>query len=313
MGELVAIMSYVELQFNQTAAVNNMQEIRHYSFYVSAFYVVTIFGIQKFMEKRPKYSLRGPLMVWSLALFVFSFCGFYKSTLFHLGYLIQYGWKGSVCDEVLVQRHVSLWSYLFIMSKLPELVDTYFIVLRKQKLIFLHWYHHITVFIYCWYSYSEITNPQQWFISMNYFVHSVMYLYYAVRASSVYRPPVWVNMVITSLQLLQMIVGVWVNLYIFLNMRYTPGWYCDGMVEKTYKYVGAAFVMYASYFILFAHFFYSAYFSKRASAPKQVLTQEATTAEAANHSTCNGVAATNGLHTNGSITANRVQNGLRHR
>ena len=312
-------MDHVEGQFNQTSAVNNMQQIRHYSFYISAFYVVTIFGIQKFMEKRPKYNLRGPLMVWSLGLSVFSFCGLWKAGLFHLGYLIQYGWKGSVCDEVLVQKHVSLWAYLFIISKLPELVDTYFIVLRKQKLIFLHWYHHITVFIYCWYSYSEITNPQQWFISMNYFIHFIMYLYYAVRASSVYRPPVWVNMVITSLQLIQMVVGVWVNLYIFLNMRYTPGWHCDGKVETTYVYVGAAFVMYASYFFLFAKFFYSAYFSKQAPAPKEVPAQETTTAEPSHHDSCNGVARS---YVYGKTADNKLmatadgakhQNGLRHR
>ena len=42
-----------------------------------------------------------------------------------------------------------------IFSKLPELGDTIFIVLRKQRLIFLHWYHHITVFVYCWYSYGH--------------------------------------------------------------------------------------------------------------------------------------------------------------
>jgi elongation of very long chain fatty acids protein 6 len=312
MALLLAKVMHVGEEFNQTAAVNNMQEIRHYSFYISAFYVLTIFGIQKFMKNRQRYNLRNPLMVWSLALSVFSFCGFWKASLFHWGYLLQYGWKGSVCDEVLVQRHVNLWSYLFILSKLPELVDTYFIVLRKQKLIFLHWYHHITVFIYCWYSYSEITNAQQWFISMNYFVHSIMYMYYAIRASSVYRPPVWVNMFITSLQLTQMVVGVAVNLYVFLNMHYTPGWYCDGKVETTHVYVGAAFVMYASYFVLFANFFYSAYVTKR------LITQThhapTSTNHVANHSACNGVAAE---HTTlaSSLPDSKVKtrNGLRHR
>ena len=33
----------------------------------------------------------------------------------------------------------SFWSWLFTLSKIPELGDTLFIVLRKQQLIFLHW------------------------------------------------------------------------------------------------------------------------------------------------------------------------------
>jgi elongation of very long chain fatty acids protein 6 len=36
-------------------------------------------------------------------------------------------------------------------SKVPETVDTLFIVLRRQELIFLHWYHHASVLIYCFY------------------------------------------------------------------------------------------------------------------------------------------------------------------
>jgi hypothetical protein len=46
---------------------------------------------------------------------------------------------------------------IFCISKVPELIDTLFIVLRKQKLIFLHWFHHATVLIYSWYRYVFIS------------------------------------------------------------------------------------------------------------------------------------------------------------
>jgi len=252
-----------EDDFNETSATVFLHNYWHYSFYISAFYVSSVFAIQRLMRDRTKYNLRAPLMMWSLLLAAFSMTGFAITGLHHWPYLVAHGWKRSVCDPIIVQGQSGLWSFLFCLSKAPELVDTYFIVLRKQKLIFLHWYHHVTVFIYCWYSYGNITHAQQWFITMNYFVHSIMYSYYALRASGTFRPPIWINMFITSLQLLQMVVGVWVNVYIFINMSWDPDWYCDGKIETTYKFVYLAFVMYASYFVLFAHFFYSAYLCKK--------------------------------------------------
>lgn len=39
---------------------------------------------------------------------------------------------------------------MFVFSKVPELGDTVFIILRKRPLIFLHWYHHVTVLLYTW-------------------------------------------------------------------------------------------------------------------------------------------------------------------
>ena len=34
------------------------------------------------------------------------------------------------------------------------LVDTAFIIFRKHNLIFLHWYHHLTVALFCWLMYG---------------------------------------------------------------------------------------------------------------------------------------------------------------
>ena len=55
-----------------------------------------------------------------------------------------------------------LWVGLFIFSKFPELLDTAFLVLQKKRVIFLHWFHHTTVLLYCWHAYHNRIGPGIW-------------------------------------------------------------------------------------------------------------------------------------------------------
>ena len=99
------------------------------------------------------------------------------------------------------------WVQLFIYSKPFELVDTYFIVHRKRPLIFLHWYHHVTVLLFCWHSYAFESATGLFFVGMNYSVHAIMYGYYCLMALRM--KPKWMNpFFITVAQISQMIVGV---------------------------------------------------------------------------------------------------------
>lgn len=151
-----------------------------------------------------------------------------------------------------------------MLSKLPELGDTVFIVLRKQPLIFLHWYHHITVLIYSWFSYTEYTASARWFIVMNYCVHAVMYSYYALRALR-FAPPRQVSMFITGAQLTQMIVGCTINIWAHNYLKVAGHASCN-ISELNIK---LSIVMYFSYFVLFARFFYKAYLSDDAKFSKK--------------------------------------------
>jgi len=87
-------------------------------------------------------------------------------------------------------RDVGFWTMLFIFSKLFELIDTVFIVLRKRPLLFLHWYHHITVLLFCWYS-SAFRHAGLVFVAMNYSVHAAMYSYFFLMALK--KVPKWFN------------------------------------------------------------------------------------------------------------------------
>jgi len=55
---------------------------------------------------------------------------------------------------------------------------------------FLHWYHHITVLLFCWHSYAVTSSTGLYFVAMNFSVHAVMYgYYYLVRAFPPSLPP----------------------------------------------------------------------------------------------------------------------------
>merc|ERR1719431_867487 len=215
------------------------------------------------MANRSPFQLRGPLTAGNILLAVFSIMGAARTLPEFWHTFSTQGFYHSLCvPSFIVRDRVSgFWTWMFVMSKVPELGDTIFIVLRKQRLIFLHWYHHVTVLIYCWYSFSEYTAPARWFVVMNFAVHSLMYTYYAFRASR-FRIPKYVAMVITTLQLVQMVVGCMVN-YIAYTLK-RRGVVC-GVSNTNLK---MSLLMYTSYFVLFARFFYNSYFRRREAGKK---------------------------------------------
>lgn len=226
------------------------------SFGYAAAYVTIILVGQHYMVQRKRFELRLPLILWSSFLAVFSIMGAFR-TIPELVYNLRlYGWGHSVCNPSYFYGPTAFWAYTFVISKAYELGDTMFIVLRKQPLIFLHWYHHISVMIYVWYSYTDHTAPGRWFMVMNYTVHSFMYTYYAVRALH-FRTPRFVSIFITSIQILQMIMGIIVNLSTYVVK--SQGLYC----QQSYENMRYSLIMYTSYFMLFAYFFYRSYLKSK--------------------------------------------------
>ena len=249
----------VESQFDDVKITLWMKKYWTLSFLFSAIYLLLIYVGRQWMEKRKPYDLRKALSIWSFLLSTFSiFCLFRCSYLIYTQYK-QGGFEHTTCDLKFYKgvHAMGLWSFLFAFSKLPELLDTAFIVLRKTKLPFLHYYHHVTVFIYCWYSYAFPVGPGIWFGSINFFVHSIMYMYYAITATG-RRFPRTVSKCITIVQLSQMFVGIYVN---FVSVRaWLSGRFCGGI---DWIAVAISVFFYISYAILFANFFYNAYIVKK--------------------------------------------------
>jgi len=245
--------TYDEDVFNEYMNIHYADSIIY-----SGVYVILIFGIQVFMNNRKRYELRPFLALWSGWLAVFSIIGTIRTLPEMIYVLRNYGFDHSVCNSSYMGKGkvTSLWTALFVSSKVFELGDTIFIVFRKQPLIFLHWYHHVTVLLYSWYSYPAMIATGRWFMVMNYLVHSLMYSYYAFRAMK-YQFPKWVNMFITSLQLIQMIMGIVVNIASFYALE--AGRDC----QNSYRNIKYCLAMYFSYLVLFSHFFYTNYILKK--------------------------------------------------
>ncbi|KAM8859180.1 very long chain fatty acid elongase 6-like [Spinachia spinachia] len=245
-----------ERRFDERGAIEWMQANWSKSFLFSAIYIALVFGGRHYMKHRPKMNLRRPLVFWSLSLALFSIIGAMRTGSYMVHVLSGSGFRQSICDQSFYNGPVSkFWAYAFVLSKAPELGDTAFVVLRKQKLLFLHWYHHITVLLYSWYSYKDMVAGGGWFMTMNYGVHALMYSYYALRAAGL-RVPRPLAALITGAQIGQMAMGLAVSGLVYRWMQHGD---CPSRLDN----IAWAALMYLSYLLLFSNFFYQTYLRQK--------------------------------------------------
>eukprot|EP01038_Epipyxis_sp_PR26KG_P012972 gene12972-17395_t len=222
---------------------------------VIAYLLFCYYG-KKIMQKYQPFGLNNSLALWNLFLSVFSTYGAIRTVPHMLHRMYTLPFEDTVCEKAHVafgEGACGLAVQLFILSKIPELIDTVFIVLRKKPLIFLHWYHHVTVLLYCWNSYVTESSAGLYFVSMNYTVHSVMYFYYFLQA--IKAMPKWFpSWIITIMQISQMFIGTFIvgaSMYyhFYGGNKYEPG-ACNNRVSN----LVAGGVIYASYLYLFCEF-----------------------------------------------------------
>jgi elongation of very long chain fatty acids protein 6 len=238
-------------------------------FFLSVIYVAGVFGGQYLMKSRPAYDLKNFLVYWNGFLTILSWALAIRLVPMLIWELANGGFRFSLCTEQFTDAPCGVWVMVFVLSKVPELLDTAWLVLRKKEVILLHWYHHWSVLCYSWHSYAYRMPTGLWFQAMNAVVHSFMYLYYTL--TSMGQKPKW-NMVLTVGQILQMVLGVVFSLNDLLN---------TGCGNRTNSIFGS--IMYLSYFVLFAHLFYSSYCvgKKRRVGDNETSSAPATTGKAA--------------------------------
>jgi len=219
-------------------------------------YLATLYGLQKWMQDRPPFRLRTPLIIWNWALGIFSLMGFFR-----MGQELMYLWRQenglhkSLCETGDHYLPAAFWGLLFVLSKYVELGDTIFLALRKQPILALQWYHHTLVTVFAWVLYSWQEPVLRWYSFMNYGVHGVMYPYFALRGMNIKVPEVFA-MAITTLQVAQMIAGVSLNIYAIYV------WGHGGACARNPSSVAFSLLTYFSLGVMFAQFFISKYVAR---------------------------------------------------
>lgn len=136
-------------------------------------YVLFCYFGQKFMAKRQAFELTSALAMWNLFLSVFSLWGAIRTVPHMIMMLSTMSIEDALCKHAFSAYGggaTGMAVQLFCWSKIPELIDSVFIVLRKKPLIFLHWYHHVTVLLFCWEAYVSTASNGLFFTAMNYSV-----------------------------------------------------------------------------------------------------------------------------------------------
>ncbi len=225
-------------------------------------YLLLIFTGPRLMQNRQAWNLKPILIPYNFALVVLSAYMFYEflmsSTLANYSYICQ---PVNYSRSELAMRMASV-CWWFFFSKVIELLDTLFFILRKKnnQITFLHVYHHCTMIINWWLGVKYIAGGQSWFLAMcNSFVHIIMYSYYALAAMGPQMQKyLWWKRYMTTIQLAQFFIVI---IHTTTNIITSLGPGCD--YPQGFNYV---VVLYAiTLIILFGNFYRKSYSSKKHS------------------------------------------------
>jgi hypothetical protein len=252
--------------FDYEVARSLFQDNRYLGLQLCTVYVFILFVGQRVMKSRDPLKLNYLLIGWNLALALFSIVGTLNIMPDFLSAWRDLGFRESYCKtRGYFEGNNGYWVFLFTISKIAELGDSIFLVLRKRPLIFLHWYHHATVLLYTWLAYPYEVAAIRWGMGMNFTVHAFMYTYFLLRSLKMPLPG-WTARTITSMQIVQFIVGVWVT----GDVAYRS-FLGDKGCECPFFIAAFQLFLYVSYLVLFANFFYHSYLKPRKSHSEKMM------------------------------------------
>ena len=166
-------------------------------------------------------------------------------------------------DEDFKETLLVYLGYFYLWSRLLDMVDTIFFVLRKKynHVSFLHVFHHGIVPLIAYMGLKLHPGGNAGYLPMtNVFIHAIMYSYYAMACMGPEMAQyIWWKKHLTQLQLVQFATVFSHALYSF----FTPGCEFPSILSL------AEMVISATFFVLFLKFYRDTYFSTKVTNNKE--------------------------------------------
>nr|XP_057923225.1 ELOVL fatty acid elongase 8a [Doryrhamphus excisus] len=222
-------------------------------------YLLLIWAGPKLMANRQPVNLKLVLILYNSAMVCLSAYMFHEFTA--ASWLSRYSLLCQPVDysESPLAMRMARVCWWFYFSKVVELSDTMFFILRKKnnQLTFLHVYHHTTMIFNWWAGVKYVAGGQSFLIGLiNSLVHVVMYLYYALAALGPSMTKyLWWKRYLTILQLVQFFI---VSIHTAYNL------FADCDFPDTMNMVVLAYSF--SLIVLFAHFYSRSYLTSKKTA-----------------------------------------------
>ncbi|XP_077981112.1 very long chain fatty acid elongase 7-like [Glandiceps talaboti] len=228
-------------------------------------YLLFVWLGPKWMKIKEPYDIKNIMLVYNVCMvalsgyILYEFCMAGWLTGYTLGCeLVDYS------DSPKALRMVRV-CWLFTFSKLIELLDTVFFILRKKtnQITFLHVFHHAIMPISWWYGVKFVAGGFGTFHSMlNSWIHFVMYIYYGLAAMGPrVQKYLWWKKYMTFMQITQFGLVILHSSQLFFT---------DCPYPKFFAFVIALYAL--VFIIMFLNFYLKTYSKKHHSKKLEVST-----------------------------------------
>jgi len=226
------------------------------------------------MRNRKPFSLKLLLMCYNILMSLWNAYFLYRIIFVDFNYgLDMFDLKFPSFDEMSPRLLSKInIGHLYLISKLVDLCDTIFFVLRKKQsqVTWLHFYHHFSVPLFGWIHFrlcgtNAVVVP---FGLLNSFTHTLMYAYYGLAAMGpTVQPYLTWKRYLTQIQ-----IGQFIALFVYYTMYFN-------LFQEGYSnlYVINGIIQSVMYIWLFSRFYFNTY--DKSAKKRQEIKSESETAK----------------------------------